>query len=153
MGRRTVDDHAAWRLNALRAAGSGVAAAGAGAGAGFSRAETTYATTTDTMTSGTTVMPSVPRNSVVSSTAVSGKPSSTAHIAPMPIAAPATAGSPGRWDSAMPPAAPMNIDGKIGPPRKVASATEYARPLQATSRTSAPAEYVPLCVSSGPSAF
>ena len=39
-------------------------------------------------------------------------------IAPMPIATPAIIGRPGRCESAMPPAAPMNRAGKIGPPRK-----------------------------------
>lgn len=40
-------------------------------------------------------------------TDVSGSPSITTDIAPMPMASPATMGRPGRWDIAMPPAAPM----------------------------------------------
>ena len=54
---------------------------------------------------------------MASSTEVSGSRSMTAHIAPMPMAAPATRGSPGRWDRAIPPAAPRNMAGNIGPPR------------------------------------
>ncbi len=52
-----------------------------------------------------------------SSTATSGSCSSAAVIAPMPIAAPAIIGSPGRWDSAIPMVAPMNMPGNTGPPR------------------------------------
>ena len=66
-----------------------------------------------------TVTPSDPSSSVASSTEVSGRVSITTVIAPMPIATAGTSGSPGRWDSAMPPAVPMNMAGKIGPPRKL----------------------------------
>jgi hypothetical protein len=45
----------------------------------------------------------------------------TTDIAPMPVATPATSGNPGRCDRAMPPAAPMNRAGKMGPPRKLLS--------------------------------
>jgi hypothetical protein len=60
---------------------------------------------------------------VASSTAVIGSVSITAVIAPMPMATPATSGSPGRCDAAIPPTAPMKIAGKIGPPRKLLSDT------------------------------
>lgn len=75
------------------------------------------------MTSGMTASPSEASRRVASSTEVSGSVSMTALIAPMPIAAPATAGSPGRCENAMPIAAPMYIAGKIGPPRKALSDT------------------------------
>src|SRR3954467_11268907 len=39
-------------------------------------------------------------------------------IAANPMATPATSDSPGRWERAIPPAAPMNMAGKGGPPRK-----------------------------------
>jgi hypothetical protein len=45
----------------------------------------------------------------------------TTLIAPMPMATPAAIGNPGSCDSAIPPAAPRNIAGKTGPPRKLAS--------------------------------
>ena len=60
-------------------------------------------------------------------------------IAPMPMAAPPIIGRPGRCERAMPPAAPMNMLGKIGPPRKLLSDRPYASPLHTTSSTSAPA--------------
>ena len=47
--------------------------------------------------------------------------SAPAVMAPTPMATPAIMGSPGRWDRAIPPTAPMNIAGKIGPPRKLLS--------------------------------
>ena len=72
------------------------------------------------------------------STDVSGSPSIATIIAPIPIAAPAIIGRPGRWESAMPPAAPMNMLGKMGPPRKLLSERLYARPLQRTTIRSAP---------------
>jgi len=52
----------------------------------------------------------------------------------------------------MPAAAPMNIDGKTGPPRKLLSDSAYARLLQSTSRRSAPTDHSPACPTSGPSA-
>ena len=60
---------------------------------------------------------------VATSTDVSGRSSITTHIAPMPVATPATSGNPGRCDNAMPPAPPMNSAGKVGPPRKLLSDT------------------------------
>jgi hypothetical protein len=98
----------------------------------------TNAVTTATIVSGIVLIPSVPRKRVVSSTAVIGSCSIPAVIAPIPMAAPAIIGRPGRCDIAIPPAAPMNIPGKVGPPRKPASEMEYANPLHAMSRTSAP---------------
>ena len=67
--------------------------------------------------------PSEASSSVASSTEVIGRVSITTLIAPMPMATPAIIGSPGRWDRAMPPAAPMNMAGKTGPPRKLLSDT------------------------------
>ena len=65
-------------------------------------------------------------------------------MAPMPIAAPATRGSPGRCDSTMPSAAPRNIAGKMGPPRNAASETVYASPFAPISSSSVPTEYLAL---------
>jgi len=84
----------------------------------------TNETTTATMISGIVLMPLVPRNSVVIRTAVRGSWSIPAVIAAIPIAAPAIIGRPGRCDSAIPPAAPMNMPGKVGPPRKPLSEME-----------------------------
>ncbi len=64
-----------------------------------------------------TARPSEVSSTVASSTDVIGSRSITAHMAPIPIAAPATGGSPGRCDSASPPTAPANMAGKTGPPR------------------------------------
>ena len=50
-----------------------------------------------------------------------GSLSITVHMAPIPMATPGTRDMPGRWDAAIPAAAPMNIDGKTGPPRKLDS--------------------------------
>lgn len=58
------------------------------------------------MMSGMTASPSVSTRSVASITEVSGSPSITTDIAPIPIAIPATMGSPGRCDMAIPPAVP-----------------------------------------------
>jgi hypothetical protein len=56
--------------------------------------------------------------------AVKGSVSIVAHIAPMPIATAGIIGSPGRCEAAIPPAAPMNIDGNTGPPRNELSEME-----------------------------
>ena len=90
-------------------------------GGGVSLAETTYATATAMIASGVTGTPSEPSSRLASRTEVSGSLSITADIAPMPMATAGTSGSPGRCDMAMPPAAPMNMAGKMGPPRKLLS--------------------------------
>jgi hypothetical protein len=119
------------------AASSGSGTFGAGGGPA-SHLETTNETTTATITTGITLMPLALKNSVVSRTAVIGSCSIPAVIAPTPIAAPVIIGRPARCDSAIPPAAPMNMPGKVGPPRKLLSAMAYAMPLHTTSSTSAP---------------
>jgi hypothetical protein len=81
----------------------------------------TYATVTATITSGVRAALSDGRNTATTSTEVSGSPNMTEVIAPIPIAAPAIIGRPGPWESAIPPAAPMNKAGKVGPPRKLLS--------------------------------
>src|SRR5690348_4626447 len=98
------------------AAGGGAGAAAACVGDG-SRALTTYATTTATITSGIDCTPSCPSSNVASITEVSGRVSIDAHIAPMPMATAGTMLIPGSCAAAIPPAAPMNIDGNTGPPR------------------------------------
>jgi len=90
------------------------------------------------MTSGVTAKLSDESNSTASSTAVSGSRSIPTTMAPMPIATAGTSGSPGRCDSATPPAAPMKIDGKIGPPRKLLSETLYPTALHIKSSSTAP---------------
>ncbi len=70
------------------------------------------------MISGARDSPSPANSRVASRVAVSGRRSITVVIAPSPIAAPGTTAIPGRWEAAIPSAAPMNMDGKIGPPRK-----------------------------------
>lgn len=67
--------------------------------------------------------PSEYSSRVASSTEVSGSVSMMADIAPMPMAAPVTGSSPGRCEISRPIAAPMNREGKIGPPRKLLSET------------------------------
>ena len=84
----------------------------------MSLAEITYATTTATITSGITARASDPSSREASKTEVSGSLSITTVIAPMPMATPSTSGSPGRCDRATPPAAPRNMAGNVGPPRK-----------------------------------
>ena len=78
---------------------------------------TTYDTTTATITTGMRATASERKSRLGSSTAVIGIRNAPATIAPTPMAAPAIMGSPPTWESAMPPAAPMNMLGKIGPPR------------------------------------
>src|SRR6185312_1689928 len=114
---------AAGLLSAVGAAVASVAsvAGAAGSGAGASRADITWATTTATITTGITLRPSVPSNTVASSVEVSGRPSIAADIAPMPMATPGTSERPGRSEAAMPAAAPMNSAGNTGPPRKLDS--------------------------------
>ena len=58
---------------------------------------------------------------MASSVEVSGRVSIVHDIAPIPMATAGTRSRPGRCDAAMPPAAPMNMAGKIGPPRKLDS--------------------------------
>ena len=70
-----------------------------------------------------TARPSEASSRVASRTEVSGSLSITTDIAPMPMATPSTSGRPGRCDSATPPAAPRNMAGKVGPPRKLLSDT------------------------------
>ena len=119
----------------------------------MSRTEVTYATTTETITNGMRVTPSDCRNSTVSSTEVSGNRSIVTAIAPIPIATPATIGSPGRWDSATPTAAPMNIAGNVGPPRKLLSEHAYASDFVSTSSNSAPTVHESACWINGASAL
>ncbi len=76
-------------------------------------------TTTATITSGMTASPSLASSSVASSVELNGSRSITVLMAPMPMATPGTRVSPGRWAAAIPAAAPTNIAGKIGPPRKL----------------------------------
>jgi hypothetical protein len=92
------------------------------------------------ITSGIASRPLDNISNVASNTAVIGSRSMVAVIAPMPMAAPEIMSSPGRWESATHPTAPRNIAGKIGPPRKLLNARQYARPLQLISKTSAPTE-------------
>ena len=73
------------------------------------------------MTSGVTDSPSAPSNRVASSVEVSGSRSIAAHIAPMPMPMAGARSIPGSPLTAMPSAAPMNIAGKTGPPRKALS--------------------------------
>ena len=50
-----------------------------------------------------------------------GSLSITVAMAPMPMATAGTRDSPGRCDAATPMAPPMNMAGKMGPPRKLDS--------------------------------
>ena len=50
----------------------------------------------------------------------------------------------------MPPAAPMNIAGNTGPPRKLDSESAYASALQSTSSSSAPTDQPAALPISGP---
>jgi IS5 family transposase len=99
-------------------AGGCVGSMGPGTGSAF---VTTNATTTATMTSGVTDTPSAPSNRMASSVEVNGSRSIAAHIAPMPIPMAGARSIPGNPLAAMPMAAPMNIDGKTGPPRNALS--------------------------------
>ena len=49
---------------------------------------------------------------------MSGSFSMTVARAPIPMATEGTSTMPGRWEAATPRAAPMNMDGNTGPPRK-----------------------------------
>ena len=64
----------------------------------------------------------------------------TAHIAPIPIPTAGTSSMPGSSAAATPPAAPMNIAGNTGPPRKVDSEIAYASALHSISSSSAPTD-------------
>ena len=69
------------------------------------------------ITSGVTVSASDPTSRTASRVEVSGSRSMTVVMAPMPMATAGTRTMPGRCDPATPSAPPMNIAGKIGPPR------------------------------------
>ena len=96
----------------------------AAAGIGVSRAVTTCATTTATITSGMAASPSAPAAAWPAAPPSAGASASTVHIAPIPIAAAGTNSSPGRCEAAIPAAAPTNIAGNTGPPRKLESDSE-----------------------------
>ena len=99
-------------------AGAGDAAGvPSGFSAGAIQMATTYETTTATITTGMRATASERKSRLGRSTAVMGIFNAPATIAPTPMAAPATMGNPPTWERAMPPAAPMNMLGKIGPPR------------------------------------
>jgi hypothetical protein len=85
------------------------------------RFEATYATTTATMTSGTSATPSDCMNNAVIRTEVNGSPQHHDGHRPDAHGGAGDQGQAGRWDSAMPPAAPMNMPGNVGPPRKALS--------------------------------
>jgi hypothetical protein len=77
----------------------------------------TKATTTATTTGGVTITPSAPISTTASSVEVNGSRSMAVHMAPMPIPIPAAKFMPGNPLAAIPIAAPMNNEGKTGPPR------------------------------------
>jgi hypothetical protein len=86
------------------------------------RTDTTYDTATATITTGMSFGASDANRRLGSSAAVIGIFSVAAVIAPTPIAAPAIIGRlPPRWERAIPPAAPIYMLGKMGPPRKLLS--------------------------------
>jgi len=64
-----------------------------------------------------TLKPSLANSRTASSVEVSGNLSITVAMAPIPIATAGTRDSPGRWDPATPMTPPMNMAGKMGPPR------------------------------------
>ncbi len=111
------------------AAASTGAGGSAAAGVGMSRSAATKETATETITSGIASRPLDSSSSVASSTEVMGSRSMAAVIAPMPMAAPAIKPRPGRCESAIPPTAPMNIAGKIGPPRNELNAKRVGEGL------------------------
>ena len=75
-----------------------------------------YETTVPTMTRGTSVAPAVNVNADEMMIAESGSLRTAATIAAMPTAMPKEAGMPGRCAAAIPPAAPRNMAGNVGPP-------------------------------------
>ncbi len=76
----------------------------------------------------------------------------TTHIAPIPMATPATIGSPGRCESAIPPAAPRNIAGNTGTAAEGAE-RQAVRDALAHDEHQQGADRVPVAVlSSGPTA-
>ena len=77
----------------------------------------TKATATATTTCGVTATPSTPIKTTARSVEVNGSRNMAAHMAPMPMPIPAAKFMPGNALAAIPSAAPMNIDGKTGPPR------------------------------------
>ena len=78
---------------------------------------TTYATTTPTMISGSTLGPACDVSSVASTTAESGSRSTATIATPMPTGTAADSGKPGRCEHMIPAAAPRNSAGNVGPPR------------------------------------
>ena len=74
--------------------------------------------------------------------AESGSRRNATDIAPMHTGIATDDGKPGRWDNAMPPAAPMNIAGNVGPPRKDPREIPHAMLLKSTRKMSVPTESV-----------
>ena len=79
-------------------------------------------------------------NTVPTTTALSGSRKIVTMPAAMPTATATVIGNPGRCDIMIPAAAPRNIAGKVGPPRKLPSENAYATPLATSSSASAPSE-------------
>src|SRR6476659_9550972 len=76
-----------------------------------------------------------------SRTETRGRPSIDTDIAPMPMPTQAIIERPGSWESRMPSAAPMNMPGNTGPPRKLLSERLYATLLQVRSMIKAPVDH------------
>ncbi len=64
---------------------------------------------------------------------VNGSRSMVAHMAPIPMAMAGARSMPGSPLAAIPNAAPMNIEGKTGPPRNALSDSPYATALHTIS--------------------
>src|ERR1700729_77681 len=108
----------------------------------------TYATTTPTMISGSTLGPACDVSSVASTTADSGSLSTATIAAPIRTGTAADCGKPGRCEAMIPAATPRNRAGTAGPPRKLPSDRPYAGPLNTISHANAASDQVPAWLTS-----
>src|SRR3954451_19418376 len=105
------------------------------------------------MIKGSDPAPEFTVNNVASTTADSGSLSTATTAAPRTTATAGVVSKPGSCAANSPAAAPRNIAGNVGPPRKVPTEMPYARPLKAITRISADTDQAPRSATSGPSAL
>ena len=91
-----------------------------------------YATTTPTMMRGSAPAPALAHSAEAMMIAERGRRRNATNIAPIQTGTATEDGRPGRCDSATPPAAPMSMAGKVGPPRKDPSEIAHAMLLNST---------------------
>ena len=100
------------------------------------------------LATGSSPVPALTVSNVASTTADSGNRRMATVAAPSPTATAGVSEKPGRWEAMMPPAAPRNTAGNVGPPRYPASEMLHAALLSTMTRASAPSDHPPASATS-----